>query len=80
MRKDMLKDRNLAVNNTRLKNAKSIGCKNLKTNARGITLIALVITVVLNCLRSGRNKVSNLLKYKMILKNNLILENEGNLL
>ena len=45
-----------------------------KTN--GITLIALVITIVLNCWRSGRNKVYNLLKYKkMILKNNITLEN-----
>ena len=49
--------------------------KNLK-GSRGITLIALVITIVLNCWRSGRNKVNNLLKYKkMILKNNITLEN-----
>ena len=52
--------------------------KNLvnKSKASGITLIALVITIVLNCWRSGRNKVNNLLKYKkMILKNNITLEN-----
>lgn len=49
--------------------------KGLK-GSRGITLIALVITIVLNCWRSGRNKVNNLLKYKkMILKNNITLEN-----
>ncbi len=29
--------------------------KTLKRNERGITLIALVITIVLNCYRSGRN-------------------------
>ena len=40
--------------------------QNTKTNqtkilrgSRGITLIALVITIVLNCWRSGRNKVNN---------------------
>ena len=44
-------------------------------NKKGITLIALVITIALNCWRSGRNKVDNLLKYKrMILKNNVTLE------
>ena len=50
--------------------------KTSKNETRGITLIALVITIVLNCWRSGRNKVNNLLKYKkMILKNNITLEN-----
>ncbi len=61
-------------------NKKTITRNNLlaasKNGARGITLIALVITIVLNCWRSGRNKVNNLLKYKkMILKNNITLEN-----
>ena len=28
--------------------------KKEKTNSKGITLIALVITIALNCLRSGR--------------------------
>ena len=50
--------------------------KKKKIQEQGITLIALVITIVLNCWRSGRNKVNNLLKYKkMILKNNVTLEN-----
>ena len=50
--------------------------KTSKNDVKGITLIALVITIVLNCWRSGRNKVNNLLKYKkMILKNNVTLEN-----
>ena len=62
MRKNMSKDRNLAENHvednnllnmTKLKNAKSIGCKNLKTNARGITLIALVITVIVLLILAG---------------------------
>ena len=48
----------------------------MRKTEKGITLIALVITIVLNCWRSGRNKVNNLLKYKkMILKNNVTLEN-----
>ncbi len=47
-----------------------------KRKTKGITLIALVITIVLNCWRSGRNKVDNLLKNKkIILKNNITLEN-----
>lgn len=48
----------------------------IKNQTDGITLIALIITIALNCWRSGRNKVNNLLKYnKMILKKNEILEN-----
>ena len=56
------------------KNNKENGIKNnllikSKKELKGITLIALVITIVLNCWRSGRNKVNNLQKYKkMILK------------
>ncbi|MBR3002366.1 MAG: hypothetical protein IKF38_02210 [Clostridia bacterium] len=53
MRQNMSKDRNLVANNTKLKNVKSIGCKNLKTNARGITLIALVITVIVLLILAG---------------------------
>ncbi|MBR3002949.1 MAG: hypothetical protein IKF38_05270 [Clostridia bacterium] len=53
MRKNMSKERNLTANNTKLKIAKSIGCKNLKTNARGITLIALVITVIVLLILAG---------------------------
>ena len=46
--------------------------KNLK-NAHGITLVALVITIVLNCCRSGRNHIK-----ETNLKN--ILEKRINLL
>ena len=45
----------------------------LKKNVKGITLIALVVTIALNCQRSGRkfkreNKIKKLKKYRFSLK------------
>ena len=31
-----------------------MGTKEVKTRNKGVTLIALVVTIALNCLRSGR--------------------------
>ena len=48
---------------------------------KGITLIALIVTIVLNCWRSGRKKIRNTIKYnKLIIKMPKTLANAANLL
>lgn len=39
-----------------------------RTNQNGITLIALIVTIVLNCYRSGRKKMKTIPKIKTLEK------------
>ena len=56
-------------------------CKSIQKGSKGITLIALIITIVLNCWRSGRKYLKNSLNYcKVIIKNDVTLEKSENLL
>ena len=60
---------------------KKFNLKKCKSSNKGITLIALIITIVLNCWRSGRKYLKNSLNYcKVIIKNDVTLEKSENLL